>query len=201
MKAFYMRISLIDRQTVANQRLAIDKEIERLGLRDKDFRIYMDECSGSIFQREGLEELIEDVRKKEVSEVIIWKWDRLGRSIKDLLNLVSFFEKRNVTFRSLTENTDTSTPAGRLLLHILFSFSEFERGLVSERTRLAMWNARKRGKQIGRPQGSRDKGYTYKRRSRGVKLGWQRRRAKAKRKPFSDNIDFNRDSMGADVGI
>lgn len=80
----------------------------------------------------------------------VWRLDRLGRSLFELLKLVRDLNERGVEFRSLSESLDTSTSAGRLLLHVLASMAEFERSLISERTRAGMAAARARGSRIGR---------------------------------------------------
>ncbi len=80
----------------------------------------------------------------------VWRLDRLGRSLLELLKLVRDLNERGVEFRSLSESLDTSSSAGRLLLHVLASMAEFERSLISERTRAGMDAARARGSRIGR---------------------------------------------------
>lgn len=112
-------------------------------------RIHTDEgFSGSDFSRPGLSELLKTLRAGDT--LIVWRLDRLGRSLFELLKLVRDLNERGVEFRSLSESLDTSTPGGRLLLHVLASMAEFERSLISERTRAGMAAARARGSRIGR---------------------------------------------------
>ncbi|WP_037389882.1 recombinase family protein [Sinorhizobium americanum] len=112
-------------------------------------RILTDEgFSGSDFSRPGLSKLLRILRAGDT--LVVWRLDRLGRSLFELLKLVRDLNERGVEFRSLSESLDTSTSAGRLLLHVLASMAEFERSLISERTRAGMAAARARGSRIGR---------------------------------------------------
>lgn len=104
--------------------------------------------SGADFSRPGLTKMLKTLRRGDT--LIVWRLDRLGRSLFELLKLVRELNERGVEFRSLSESLDTSTSAGRLLLHILASMAEFERSLISERTRAGMAAARARGSMIGR---------------------------------------------------
>ncbi|MGV1954468.1 recombinase family protein [Agrobacterium sp. 22-214-1] len=101
--------------------------------------------SGADFTRPGLARLLRKLRRGDT--IVVWRLDRLGRSLFELLKLV---RERGVEFRSLSESLDTGTPAGRLLLHVLASMAEFERSLISERTRAGMAAARARGSRLGR---------------------------------------------------
>ena len=107
-----------------------------------------DGFSGADFSRPGLTKLLRSLRRGDT--ITVWRLDRLGRSLFELLKLVRELNERGVEFRSLSESLDTSTPAGRLLLHVLASMAEFERSLISERTKAGMAAARARGSQIGR---------------------------------------------------
>lgn len=98
--------------------------------------------------RTGLTKMLRTLRRGDT--LTVWRLDRLGRSLFELLKLVRDLNERGVEFRSLSESLDTSTSAGRLLLHVLASMAEFERSLISERTRAGMAAARARGSQIGR---------------------------------------------------
>jgi DNA invertase Pin-like site-specific DNA recombinase len=85
-------------------------------------------------------------------EVIVWKVDRLARSLSDLLRIISTIERTGATFRSITEPIDTSTPIGRMLLHLLGVFAEFERSVIRERCQAGRIAARSRGVRFGRPR-------------------------------------------------
>ncbi|WHA43829.1 recombinase family protein [Agrobacterium larrymoorei] len=104
--------------------------------------------SGANFSRPGLTRILKTLRRGDT--LVVWRLDRLGRSLFELLKLVRGLNERGIEFRSLSESLDTSTSAGRLLLHILASMAEFERSLISERTRAGMAAARARGSRIGR---------------------------------------------------
>ena len=104
--------------------------------------------SGADFTRPGLTRLLRKLRRGDT--IVVWRLDRLGRSLFELLKLIRNLNERGVEFWSLSESLDTSTPGGRLLLHVLASMAEFERSLISERTRAGMAAARARGSQIGR---------------------------------------------------
>jgi len=110
------------------------------------FRVYSDAgYSGANLNRPALQELLEDVKQKKIDIVLAYKIDRLTRSPKDFYQLIEFFEKYNVSFISVTERFDTSTPAGRLLRNIMLTFAQFERELASERTKDKMLERAKKG--------------------------------------------------------
>ncbi len=104
--------------------------------------------SGADFARPGLTKLLKKLRPGD--RLTVWRLDRLGRSLFELIRLVRELDERGVEFRSLSESIDTSTSGGRLLFHLLASMAEFERSLVSERTKAGMEAARARGSRIGR---------------------------------------------------
>ncbi|WP_454858302.1 recombinase family protein [Rhizobium binxianense] len=114
-------------------------------------RIYKDQGrSGQSFDREGLESALNSL--KPGSTLVVWRLDRLGRSLSGLVQLIDQLGKREVHFRSVMENIDTSSPGGRLMFHMMAALAEFERALISERTRAGLNEARSRGKLIGRPR-------------------------------------------------
>lgn len=104
--------------------------------------------SGADFARPGLTKMLRTLHRGDT--LTVWRLDRLGRSLFELLKLVRELNERGVEFRSLSESLDTNTSAGRLLLHVLASMAEFERSLISERTRAGMAAARARGSRMGR---------------------------------------------------
>jgi DNA invertase Pin-like site-specific DNA recombinase len=97
-----------------------------------------------------LDKLKDQLRKGDT--LVIWRLDRLGRSLKDLLELMSFLENRGVQLISICESIDTSTPTGKLVFHIFASIAEFERSLIIERTMAGLAVARARGRLGGRPR-------------------------------------------------
>ena len=112
-------------------------------------RIYTDKASGkSTAARPQLEECLADLREGDT--LVVWRLDRLGRSVTDLVRIVGELEHKGVSFRSLTENIDTSTASGKLMFHMLASIAEFERNLIQERTHAGLAAARARGRVGGR---------------------------------------------------
>jgi len=111
-------------------------------------RIFQEKASGGRWDRPKLRELLGQLRDDDV--VVVWKLDRLSRSLKDLLMLMDQIEKAGAGFRSLTESIDTTTPAGRMMMQMIGSFAEFEREMLRERTRSGLEAARKQGRLGGR---------------------------------------------------
>lgn len=112
-------------------------------------RIFADRISGSLRKRPQLDQLMEQLRPGDV--VAVAKYDRLARSLRDLLDIVEAIKAKGAGFRSLAEDIDTTTPAGRLVFHVFASIAQFERERISERTREGLEAARKRGRVGGRP--------------------------------------------------
>lgn len=111
--------------------------------------IYTDIASGSKSQRPGLDKALEFIRAGDT--LIVWKLDRLGRSIQHLIETVSTLSKRKVAFKSLQENIDTTSSGGKLIFHMFSALAEFERDLIRERTDAGLKAARARGRMGGRP--------------------------------------------------
>jgi len=111
--------------------------------------IFQDQMSGCSGKREGLEKVLSFAQTGDT--LIIWKLDRLGRSLKELIHLFNFLEEKGVSVKSLTESIDTTTPAGRLVFHMFAALAEFERGIIRERTQAGLDAAREQGRLIGRP--------------------------------------------------
>lgn len=137
----YARVSTIE-QDVTPQ---ID-ELKRAGCE----RIFRDKISGAKAERPGLQEAMEFLR--EGDSLVVWRLDRLGRSLKHLLETVGLLEERGIGFRSLQESIDTTTSGGRLIFHIFGALAEFERNLIRERTLAGLRAARARGRKGGRPK-------------------------------------------------
>jgi len=112
-------------------------------------RIYSDHASGATTTRPALDELLGHLRAGDT--LVIWRLDRLGRSLRHLLDVVADLEGRGVALRSLTESIDTSTTGGKLVFHVFAALAEFERDLIRERTRAGLDAARSRGRVGGRP--------------------------------------------------
>lgn len=111
--------------------------------------IVTDEISGASTNRVGLNNLLGKLRAGD--ELVVWRLDRLGRSLKDLIELINNLETKRIKFRSLTESIDTSTINGKLIFNIFASLAEFERNLIRERTMAGLSAARARGRSGGRP--------------------------------------------------
>ncbi|MBC6992219.1 recombinase family protein [Hymenobacter sp. BT491] len=105
----------------------------------------------SMKERPQLQQLISGLRKGDT--LVVWKLDRLGRSLKDLVTLVAGFQERGIHFVSLQDHLDTTTAQGRLMFNLFASLAEFERDLIRERTHAGLTAARARGRQGGRPKG------------------------------------------------
>jgi DNA invertase Pin-like site-specific DNA recombinase len=112
-------------------------------------RIFADKISGSKRERPELGSLLDQLRSGDV--VVVAKYDRLARSLRDLLDLVEAIKERGAGFRSLAEDIDTTTPAGRLVFHVFASIAQFERERIAERTKEGLQAAKARGRVGGRP--------------------------------------------------
>ena len=135
----YARVST-DEQETANQVLAL----KNAGCE----KIYSEVASGSRWDRPKLGQAFDQMRQGDV--LLVWKLDRLSRSLKDLLTLMERLDKLGVGFRSLTESIDTTTPSGRMMMQMIGSFAEFERAMIQERTKAGLESARKQGRIGGR---------------------------------------------------
>lgn len=137
----YARVSTeeqnLDLQTQALQKLGCDKIYSDFGV------------SGAKSSRKGLDQAMARLRSGD--KLVVWRLDRLGRSLTHLVQLLETLGRRNIRFHSITEHIDTSSSGGRLVFHMMAALAEFERSLISERTRAGIAAARARGKPIGRP--------------------------------------------------
>lgn len=111
-------------------------------------RVYTDTASGAKVKREGLTKALREVEPGDV--LVVWKLDRLARSLGQLIEIAQYLEKRGIGFRSLTEAIDTTTPGGRLIFHVMGALAEFERALIVERTKAGLEAAKARGQKVGR---------------------------------------------------
>ena len=111
-------------------------------------KIFTDKISGSRAERPGLTKALEMLREGDT--LIVWKLDRLGRSVKNLVDLVGELHKQGIQFKSLTDAIDTGTPSGRFFFHVMASLAEMERELTVERTRAGLEVARQLGRKGGR---------------------------------------------------
>jgi len=140
MKIGYARVS------TADQFLRMQED----ALRNADCEeIYTDIASGTQSQRPGLDKALSYLREGDT--LMVWKLDRLGRSIQHLIQTVNALQEKKISFKSLQENIDTATSGGKLIFHIFSALAEFERDLIQERTQAGLKAARARGKMGGRP--------------------------------------------------
>ena len=141
----YMRVSSdSDRQSTNLQRDAL------LAVGVDARHLFEDHASGAKDDRAGLARALEFVRPGDV--LVVWKLDRLGRSLSHLLAIVTSLKEKRVAFRSLTENLDTTTPSGEFLFQVFGALAQYERALIQERVVAGLAAARKRGRIGGRPQ-------------------------------------------------
>jgi DNA invertase Pin-like site-specific DNA recombinase len=137
----YARVSTVD-QNLDLQRDAL----ERAGCE----RIFTDQISGAKAERPGLADALSHVREDDT--LVVWKLDRLGRSLPHLVDTVMGLSDRGVGFKSLQESIDTTSSAGKLVFHVFSALAEFERDLIRERTNAGLAAARARGRKGGRPR-------------------------------------------------
>jgi len=124
------------------------------------YDVYVDKVSGTKSSRPELMRLLKDAKDKKFDIVYVYKLDRLGRSIQHLLKVVSYFQRWGIDFVCTSQAIDTSNSGGRLVFHIMAAIAEFERELISERTKLGLKNAKNVGKR-GKDKGPRKKGGYY----------------------------------------
>jgi DNA invertase Pin-like site-specific DNA recombinase len=145
----YMRVSS------DNDRQALDLQYDALIHAGIDPRhIFQDKASGARDNREGLQKALDYLQPGDC--LVVWKLDRLGRSLIHLISIVDGFKKRGVAFKSLTEQMDTTTPHGEFFFGIFGSLAQYERALTKERIMAGLNAAKKRGKQGGRPKAISD---------------------------------------------
>jgi putative DNA-invertase from lambdoid prophage Rac len=144
----YARVSTYDQQTLPMQNRAMREYATR-----RSWTIMMQVCevgSGAA-QRQAREKLLQAARRREIDVVLVWRLDRWGRSVTDLLTTLQELDHLNVGFVSLTEALDLTTPAGRAMAGLLAVFAEFEREILRERVRAGLAHAQQNGKKLGRP--------------------------------------------------
>jgi len=144
----YARVSTNDQQTLAMQSRAMREYAERRGWR---ITLQVREVNSGAARREAREKLLEAARRREIDLVLVWRLNRWGRSVTDLLATLQELEHLGVGFASLTAALDLTTPAGRAMAGLLANFAEFEREILRERTRTGLAHARESGKRLGRP--------------------------------------------------
>jgi DNA invertase Pin-like site-specific DNA recombinase len=141
MKVGYVRVSTEDQQ--------LDLQLDAMQ-EVKCEKVFQDVMSGAKTDRPGLKEALNYVREGDI--LVVWKLDRLGRSLPHLIEVITQLDARGVGFICLTQNLDTTTPGGRLIFHIFGAIAQFERELIRERTMAGLQSARARGRFGGRPR-------------------------------------------------
>lgn len=144
----YARISTNDQQTLAMQNRAMREYAARRGW---TITLQVRDVNSGAARREAREKVLEAARRREIDLVLVWRLDRWGRSVTDLLATLQELEHLGVGFVSLTEALDLTTPAGRAMAGLLAIFAEFEREILRERTRAGLAHARQNGIRLGRP--------------------------------------------------
>jgi DNA invertase Pin-like site-specific DNA recombinase len=171
--AIYVRVSTRDKQDVSKQRDFLLDFINR----NSELQVYgvFEDVgiSGSKQQRPALDEMLSKIDQYNI--VLVYKIDRIGRSFRNLFDLLDLFKKNNIDFISATQPIDTTKPEGRLFFNMLSSFAEFEREMIVQRINDGLDIARSRGRKLGRKKGSKDK---KKREKIGYYVGWKKRKDK-----------------------
>jgi putative DNA-invertase from lambdoid prophage Rac len=144
----YARVSTQDQQTIPLQTRAMREYATRRGWR---IALQVKEIGSGASQCERREKLLEAARRREIDVVLVWRLDRWGRSVTELLATLQELEHLGVGFVSLTEALDLTTPAGRAMAALLAVFAEFEREILRERVRAGLAHARQNGQRLGRP--------------------------------------------------
>jgi DNA invertase Pin-like site-specific DNA recombinase len=149
--ALYARVSTSNGQQDPEMQLRELREYAKL----RDLTIvdeYVDKMTGSKESRPSLNRLMVDASRRKFDAVLVWKLDRFGRSLRHLVNALAELEAYGLSFISLRDNLDLSTPSGRLMFQIIGAMAEFERALIQERVRAGLRNAKAKGQRLGRPR-------------------------------------------------
>lgn len=146
----YARVSTIDKQDLDTQLIPLREYSKIRGF--TIFQEYVDKISWSKENRPQLNLLMNDVKKRKIDWVLVFRFDRFSRSTKHLINTLDLFNSLGVNFISYNENIDTSTPAGKVLFTMIGAFAEFERSIIKERVKAWIIKARTKGVILGRPK-------------------------------------------------
>ena len=149
--ALYARVSTANGQSPEMQLRELREYVARRGWAIAGEYVDVG-ISGAREQRPALDRLLADARRRRFDAVVVWRYDRFARSLRQLVNALEEFRALGIDFVSLREGVDTSTPNGRLVFGIFASIAEFERELIRDRVRAGLRNARAKGKRLGRPR-------------------------------------------------
>lgn len=153
--ALYLRVSTGE-QTTMNQEIELKEYCTRF--KHEIFEIYKDEgVSGTKSSRPELDRMLQDMRQRKFDAIVVWKFDRLGRSTAHLLQVLQELQNKEVGLIATSQNIDTNTPMGKFFFTILAGFAEMEREMIVERIKLGLSRRKKSGKSLGRQAGSKDK--------------------------------------------
>lgn len=167
--ALYVRNSTTEEKQ--NPQTQIQPLVDRCEREAWEYTIFQEFSSGAKESRPELDKMMQQIRNKEFDAVMVWRLDRLGRSLKHLLQLMEEFRNKKVKFISLQEGFDTTTIQGELFFNIAGAFAQFERALIQERINAGLERAKREGKKLGRRFGSKDKKV---RKKSGYLLRWQK---------------------------
>jgi DNA invertase Pin-like site-specific DNA recombinase len=146
--AIYARVSTSEQSSAPQENelreFAVNRGWEVAG-------VYSDVISGAKDSRPGLNQLMQDCRRRKVDLVSVWKFDRFARSLRHLVTALEEFKRLGIDFISATEGVDTTVPSGELVFQIFGAIAQFERALISERVKAGIAEARRNGKHLGRP--------------------------------------------------
>lgn len=151
--AVYCRVSTED-QTIEQQKTPLLEICKKEGW---EFEVFEEKTSGVKTSRTKLDQMIQRLRNKEFNAVMVYKLDRLGRSLAHLIQLIEEFNKKDIKFICLNPEVDTKTAQGRFFMQIMGAAAELEREWIRERTKAKLHYLKKQGKKLGRPVGSKDK--------------------------------------------
>jgi len=181
--ALYCRVSKLD-QHPENQEIELKDYAKRNNF--EIYKVYIDKISGAKDTRPALNDLMMNARKKMFKAVLVWKVDRLGRSVAHMNQVIQEWQNLGIDLIITTLGVDTRTPTGKLILGILSQIAEFERELIRERIILGLERRKKQGKRLGRPKGSKDKNPKGRHKS-----GYYRRCEKENKKTTLGKIEKN----------
>jgi len=148
--ALYVRVSSGEQQNTGAQERALREYVQRRGWKLQ--QIYRDQgVSGASSNRPALNEMLKACRRGSIDVVVVWKFDRFARSLKQLMSGLEMCRALGTDFVSVTESIDTSLPSGELVFQMIGAVAQFERSLIAERVKSGLANARAKGKSLGRP--------------------------------------------------
>lgn len=182
----YLRVSTLD-QTTLNQELELKKYCDNNQI--EIYKVYKDEgVSGSKTSRPQLDLMLQDMRQGFFDAVIVWKFDRLGRSTQHLLQVLEELKNKNVRLIATSQNIDTSNYLGEFFFTIIAAFGKMEREMITERIKLGLKRRKAQGKPIGRQKGSKDKA---RRKRLGYYQRWKNATPPLKKKTNSTKSNIN----------